>query len=493
MLKLKAKQKNYIDELFKEDYTISTKNAILFEKISDILDKHPEILQRVWESMNGSLENGPGDNQSPIIGKSQPVRGSCITAEQILRMLIYMKTLQLSYRMLEQYLHENLVAKNFTRIHSQKVPHYTTIQKWVSRISPEVVVEINRILCESPEVLPSTPGRKKDRALRVDCTAVEANIAPPSDSRLLAKGVELLVRYGLRFCSEESWRCLSFPNPEVKAHRFCKQIHTFHGQGAATNRIGKYKLLMELVRDLLAAGLPLIQILEDSLKNCLPTALSENLIYFYGYYWLLEKVLRQAESRILHNQQVKASEKVVSFFETHTDIICTGKKKDPVFGHKILLAENEYGLIEYYQVLRGNPNDATLVSQLVEEHLKERGIKKITFDRGFYSRSNQEILEEAGIEQVCLPKRGYKSKEVMAKERQPRFKSLRKWRSGIEGRISHLKRDYGLRRCPLKGWEHFQLHVGFSIFCHNLVKAAKLALEAEDRKRKRKYGGKKAA
>ena len=47
--------------------------------------------------------------------------------------------------------------------------------------------------------------------------------------------------------------------------------------------------------------------------------------------------------------------------------------------------------------------------------------------------------------------------------------SLQRFRAGIEGSISVLKRTFGLLRCLFKGFEHFAASVGLSIFCHNLV------------------------
>ena len=85
-------------------------------------------------------------------------------------------------------------------------------------------------------------------------------------------------------------------------------------------------------------------------------------------------------------------------------------------------------------------NDATLVRRIIDgyDKIQNESPDLIALDRGFYSKENRKILKEWGVKQVCLPKRGYKTKEEKAQEKQYWFKNLRKMRAGIEGRISKL-------------------------------------------------------
>lgn len=54
----------------------------------------------------------------------------------------------------------------------------------------------------------------------------------------------------------------------------------------------------------------------------------------------VEQVISQAYRRVLKQEKVPADEKIVSIFESHTDIICRGKLNvDVEFGHKIWLDE----------------------------------------------------------------------------------------------------------------------------------------------------------
>jgi IS5 family transposase len=54
------------------------------------------------------------------------------------------------------------------------------------------------------------------------------------------------------------------------------------------------------------------------------------------------------------------------------------------------------------------------------------------------------------------------------------YRQLRRFRAGIEGCISMLKRVFGLGRCTWKGWEHFQQYVHLSVVSFNLLVLARL-------------------
>ena len=57
------------------------------------------------------------------------------------------------------------------------------------------------------------------------------------------------------------------------------------------------------------------------------------------YKGLAAKVIDQTQRRVFAKEEVPSSEKVVSIFEHHTDIIVKGKR-DVQYGHKINLTAN---------------------------------------------------------------------------------------------------------------------------------------------------------
>jgi IS5 family transposase len=73
-----------------------------------------------------------------------------------------------------------------------------------------------------------------------------------------------------------------------------------------------------------------------------------------------------------------------------------------------------------------------------------------------------------GVKKVCLPKAGKKSEKREEYERQGWYKRARRFRAGIEGRISVMKRREYLGRCRDRGEEGFGRWVGWGVLTANL-------------------------
>ena len=208
--------------------------------------------------------------------------------------------------------------------------------------------------------------------------------------------------------------------------------------------------------------------------NLVVMALLEELDHFLT---LAAVVIDQCERRILNGEKVPASEKIVSLFEDHTDIIRRGKSSCPTeFGHKVNFATGKSGLITQYQVLQGNPGDNELLAGVLEKHKQQYGGMpvKLSADRRYFSASNEFHAYEAGVKQVSICKPGYRSRQRIQIEKEQWFKKLQKFRAGIEGVISGLMRGLGLKRCLWKGWQAFKRYVGLSVVTFNLRKIAML-------------------
>src|SRR6266540_1320026 len=181
-----------------------------------------------------------------------------------------------------------------------------------------------------------------------------------------------------------------------------------------------------------------------------------------------KQVIGQARRRVLLGEQVPAREKIVSLFEPHTAII----RKDPhtSFGRLIWLSELDGSLISRYAVLSGNPSEAEQVVPSVDHHLEQfsKPPRVLAGDRGTHSARGERYAQDHGIKQVVIPKPGTKSAARQAYESQRWFKRGRRWRAGIEGRISVLKRRYGLERCRYHGEDGMERWVGWGVIAHDL-------------------------
>ena len=74
---------------------------------------------------------------------------------------------------------------------------------------------------------------------------------------------------------------------------------------------------------------------------------------------------------------------------------------------------------------------------------------------------------------VSIAKKGRHTLEETEREHDPLFRHAQRFRAGVEGTISFLKRVLRLARCFNKGWKHFVATVGQTIFAHNLLVLAR--------------------
>ena len=191
-------------------------------------------------------------------------------------------------------------------------------------------------------------------------------------------------------------------------------------------------------------------------------------------------MIDQTVRRVFDHENVPADEKIVSLFETHTAIIRRGKPAphETEFGRKVWFGEVDGGIISEYRLLKGNPPDEQHFKSSLKHHLKLFGHPPdiVTGDRGVSSADNEQAAHQAGVEKTALPKRGAKDAERQAYEAQPWFKAALRFRAGIEGRISGLKRARGLDRCRNKGEPGMERWLGWGVIANNLaVIAQKLA------------------
>ena len=202
----------------------------------------------------------------------------------------------------------------------------------------------------------------------------------------------------------------------------------------------------------------------------LATHLSETLQHYVP---LVRQVIDQTVQRVVEKKSVAASQKIVSLFESHTAIIQRGKPPphETEFGRKLWYREVDGGIISEYRILQGNPpDDQQWVSSLKQHHqVFGHPPDLATADRGVYSVENERIARSLGVKQVALPQPGTKTKRRQDYEKQKWFKAAVRFRAGIEGRISGLKRARKLNRCLNRGEAGLERWVGWRIITNNLV------------------------
>jgi transposase, IS5 family len=373
-----------------------------------------------------------------------------------------------SYEETERAVLDSLSLRAFCRVYLNDVPDDTTLIRWANLIQPKTLEKFNERIMQLATERKVTQGRK----LRTDGTVVESNVRAPSDNRLLADGVRVLVRTVVR--ARELVKQVvqaAFEDFTQAAKGLSRQIgETLRKKTDAAKRAGRqhYQELLEMTRKTVAWAHhtqkqlhkqrePKAKRLEQILETFLPRT---------------EQVIDQTTRRILQGEQVPAQEKIVSLFEEHTDIIRRGKESRPVeYGHKIWLNEVEGGLVSHYRILDGNPSDEQQWKPSLKAHLKtfHQPPRQASGDRGLFSEENEQLAHDLGVKKVILPNRGHRSKARLKHEHKAWFVKARHWHAGVEGRISVLKRAHNLGRCLAHGLTGFHCWVGWGVIAGNLA------------------------
>lgn len=393
--------------------------------------------------------------------------------EVTLRVAVARRLMNWSYRATESEVAGSAKWRWFCRIYSQPVPDHTTLRDREALIRPATLKRVNARLLTVAQDRGVTRGEK----LRTDGTVMETAIHYPTDSNLLDDSVRVLGRSLARARTLLRPRQADKPlfrNRHRQAHRLAREIaqrlRGTKGQKTPKKKAeGLYRQLVAVTEATIAqveAVLVRLQAKTGRQAQALGTSLQH-------YLPLVRRVISQTRRRVFDGQSVPAAKKLVSLFEPHTAVIRRGKTppRDTEFGRKIWYSEVDGGLVSDYRLLRGNPPDEQQWAASIDQHQKLFGHppQLATADRGVFSAANEQLAREAGIEFVALPQPGHKAEARQAHEAQPWFRAALRFRAGIEGRISVLRRARQLDRCRNRGEAGLERWLGWGVIVNNLV------------------------
>jgi IS5 family transposase len=186
------------------------------------------------------------------------------------------------------------------------------------------------------------------------------------------------------------------------------------------------------------------------------------------------RVVEQTRTR-LSGQTPDGASRLVSLHDPDARPIVKGRLGKPVeFGYKAQIVDNTEGIILDYNVEVGNPPDAPMLASAVERVIARTGQipAAVTADRGYGEAGVDGDVERLGVSAVAIPRKGKPSAARRQTEASRWFRRLVKWRTGAEGRISCVKRDFGWARTLLDGINGARIWCGYGAFNHDLVKIA---------------------
>ena len=377
------------------------------------------------------------------------------------------------YRQLAFHISDSACLRSFCLVGFGKGFKKSALQKNIKKLSAQTLEAIN-----SKHILSHAEKEKVEagREVRIDCTVVESDIHHPSDSSLLWDGVRVLTRL-LKDAKNLGVSGVHFHDHTRRAKR--RMLGVLNSKGVKARK-EKYADLIKVAEKTAGYGenaLPRLKIhRSSSLEEMVKQMRISNEIEHYLP--LCRRVISQARRRILEGEKVPAQEKLLSIFETHTDIIIKDRR-DTHFGHKVCLTGGKSNLILDCKILEGNPADSDLTENMLlrQKKIYRRPPLKAALDGGFASRDNVDKAKEMGVKDICFAKRrGIKVQDMCRSEYV--YKRLRNFRAGIESGISWLKRSLG--RCNWKGWRSFQSYVWGSAVSANLLTLARISLKPKD-------------
>jgi IS5 family transposase len=424
---------------------------------ADRLLEDEELIDRVYEAQ------GERHEHSATKGRSQT------SAEMVLRLLLLKHVRNWSFDTLEREVRMNLCYRDFTRIGMGKVPDAKTLARIAQALGGEVIAELHRRLVE----IAQEEGVIQGRRLRVDTTVVETNIHYPTDSSLLGDGARVLTRTMRKIETQAGKlkRRVRNRTRSISKRVIAIAAASRHkGAEGEAKRQKQYKELLRFSRQVLNDTKRVIAEVEEmpAKKRKGLRGLCEHLSEMAGR---VRQVVKQAKVRVFDGV-TQFPDKIVSLFEPHSEIIRKGKASKPTeFGKMVQVQETENQIITHYDVFDHRPSDRDLLLGAVETH--ERVLGRVphlaTADAGYYSRAQEQAVEEKGVKWVAVPNRNTKSPERKKKEHSRWFKKAQRWRTGCEGRISVLKRRHGLTRCRYRGAEGMKRWVGLGVMADTLI------------------------
>ena len=389
-----------------------------------------------------------------------------IAMETFVRLMVLKQRYRWGYRSLVAEVSDSIHLRRFCRISlTERVPDESTVRKLTRRIGPETVSEMTRALI----VQATREKRFRPRAVRIDSTVIEADVRYPTDAGLASNGVRVLAREGRKLARLVGERKRRVRDRSRAMGRKLRAISR-----TIRRRSGEAKAeVLKLTSD---TG----ELLERSIKEARRLAAlgkrsargrgaSAKLKAAAGLEELAdrcEKVAFQIGQRVAGEP---ITDRVISLSDPDARPIRKGKLGKPnEFGYVSQLAEvtehtrrGARGLILPASTKLGNPSENTLLPGTVAE-LERLGIRprEIALDGGFQAGPTNSALADLAPKTVFIAGR----QQPGSKRTQRR---LRRYRTGEEGRISHLKRRYGLERSRLKGDEGRQIWTEWAILSYN--------------------------
>jgi IS5 family transposase len=447
--------------------------------LPEICQRLPAELQRVDAWLDDERFFAPfTPNFSPRIGRPS------IPIETYLRLMFLKHRYRLGYESLCAEVSDSISWRRFCRIDiDARLPHPTTLMKLTTRCGEQAIAALNdELLAKAVEARVVKTGK-----VRADTTVVSANVDYPTDTGLLARAVSRMSRLVTRIKAvgaaprtpfRDRTRAAGQRVRAIAAHLRLPNAQARDQAQATVARItgelaGLARQTSTEAQAVLRNARRALARTSGRAKGRLRRAVNELAVMITR----TSTVIAQARIRLASGKP-DAATRLVSLHDPDARPIVKGRLGKPIeFGYKAQITDNADGIVLDHTVEQGNPADAPQLTPAIERITRRTGRppRAVTADRGYGEASVETDLHNTGVTTVAIPRKGRPGTARQTHERQPGFRRLVKWRTGCEGRISHLKHRYDLHRTRLDGLDRARIWCGYGVLAHNLTKITALA------------------
>ena len=391
-----------------------------------------------------------------------------IAMETYVRLMVLKARYRWGYRVLVAEVSDSIHLRRFCRISlGERVPDESTVRKLTRRIGAEAVNELTRSLIE-------TAVREKrfvPRAVRIDSTVVEADVKYPTDADLASHGVKVLAREGRKLAGlvkERKARVRDRSRAMGRKLRALTRTVRRRSGEAKTEVLALTEQTGALLERSVTEARALAAIAKRRAVGRGAAAKRRAAQQLGELADRCEKVASQIRRRVAGEP---ITDRLVSLADPDARPIRKGKLGKPnEFGYVTQICEitehtrrGARGLILATSTRLGNPpEDALLPDTIAQLTRLKITPREIALDGGFNPGPTHQALHDHDL----TPERVFIAGRQQPGSRRTQ-RRLQRYRTGTEGRISHLKRRYGMNRSRLKGDDGRQIWTGWAVLAYN--------------------------
>jgi len=390
-----------------------------------------------------------------------------IAMETYVRLMVVKQRTGWGYETLVREVSDSLDLRRICLIPlGARVPDESTVRKLTRRLGAETVAELTRALIAKAV----RERRFRARAARIDSTVVEADVRYPTDDRLALQGARALASQGRRLAGRIGESATAVRDRSRAIGRRVREIGRTLGRrtGEAKERV--MELNGQAGRLLARSAREAKRLAATARRRARGRGARAKLRAAARLEQLAGRCERIAEQIAMRLRGEKITDRLVSLSDPDARPIRKGKLGKPnEFGYLAQICEvtentrpGARGLVLPAATAPGSPGENTLLPDTVAE-LERLALRprEVALDGGFGHLKSEQQLAPIGAERVFVAGR---QEDGSTRTR----RRLRRYRTGAEGRISHLKRRYGLRRSRLKGDQGQRTWTGWAILTYNL-------------------------